>query len=283
MAEQTMPEVLSPRAAPAAFHAVRWQGASLREDAHRERPAPLENARAAIATAPAAQASRSRSEAERPQNDGEVRLENLGVCDARVGHVRMHPRRSMPPRTCTCPTGDGLIVAKRVVPERKVAHAPLRGRAGLEGAKDDVRHSLRRQDVASDDSSTGRWIQQRAGPGDDLHGVQAALIQRQIRRRQQAPEAVDHRRSGDCGWRIRVADDFRVGGREVKDGRSLRWPSVPADGHFQRDSRAVVHVVLGRHPVSLSHSAIQAEVVKHPANASLGVVLDVQHVVLHCI
>ena len=91
------------------------------------------------------------------QNDRIPPLENFGIRDPRVRHMRMDATCPFPVFTCTAATGDGLVVSEPFlllstakitpIPEGQVITIALTRGAGFETAKYDVRDTLRGQNV----------------------------------------------------------------------------------------------------------------------------------------
>jgi hypothetical protein len=79
----------------------------------------------AVAAPPTAGAARPAAQVEAPQHHWVAALQDLGVGDARVGHVRVDAAAAVPagPRTGTA--RDCLVVPHARVAKREVVHAPL--------------------------------------------------------------------------------------------------------------------------------------------------------------
>lgn len=76
-------------------------------------------------------------------------LENLGVRDARIGHVRVDSALAMPMGTSSCAARHGLVISKSVVPKADVVHATLGGGTHFEGPEDYVDNPLRCEHIAT--------------------------------------------------------------------------------------------------------------------------------------
>lgn len=120
-------------------------------DLHRD--PELDIAQDALAAGVQARAAAAVAEREFAQQDGVAALEDLGVGDARVGHVRVHAVGAVPGRAGAGAAGDGFVVAEAfggggggggvaAEAEGQVVAVALGGGAGGEGAEDDVGDAL---------------------------------------------------------------------------------------------------------------------------------------------
>ena len=92
-------------------------------------------------------------QAELPQQDRVAPLEDLGIGDARVGHVRVHARGAVPGGAGAGSAGDGFVVAEAsggggrggevaAEAEGEVVAVALGGGAGLKAFEDYVGDAL---------------------------------------------------------------------------------------------------------------------------------------------
>ena len=136
--------------------------AAFAENADLNRDAEFDIADDAFAAAVLARAAAAGAQAEFPQHDRVASFEDLGIRDARVGHVRVHAAGAVPGGAGAGAAGDGLVVAEApcggggggvvaAEAEREVVAVALGGGAGGEGEEDDVGDALGREDVAADD------------------------------------------------------------------------------------------------------------------------------------
>ena len=84
------------------------------------------------------------------QHDRETHLENLGVGQARVRHVRMHGRRAVEALARRRARADRLVILVIDVAEGEVVHRALRGAELAERGEKHVRDGLARLDIAGD-------------------------------------------------------------------------------------------------------------------------------------
>lgn len=135
------------------LQAVRMIHPSLREDRHLDGNAKLNVANHAIPTTMLALPTGAGTQTEIPQQHGVAALENFGVRDARVSHVCVHARGTLPIGPCAASAGDGLVVAKALgcfcfvgkvaaVSKGEIVGVALRGSASLETSENDVGYSL---------------------------------------------------------------------------------------------------------------------------------------------
>ena len=257
--------------------------AAFAQDAHLDRDAELDVADDAVAAAVLTRAPASRSQAELAQQDRVPAFEDLGVRDARVGHVRVHAVGAGPGGAGAGATGDGLVVAETLCgggrggevaaeAEGQVVAVALGGGAGGEGEEDDVRDALGGEDVAADDGGGVGGGEEGFGRDEHFDRFQAALVQGDVVG-DEAAEAVDDGGVGDGFGGVGVAVDFGPGAGKVEDGFAFDG----IDGDFEANGAAVVHEV-GGGEVLIGESS--ADVFEEVADAELGVVLDVTHVEL---
>mmetsp|Transcript_19855 Transcript_19855/g.51807 ORF Transcript_19855/g.51807 Transcript_19855/m.51807 type:complete len:618 (-) Transcript_19855:431-2284(-) len=248
----------------------------LRQNAHPHRPQKLELPDHAVPAAELAGAAGALAQPKVAQHDGVAALQDLGVRDARVGHVGVHAAAPLPRRPGARAARHRLVVAEAVVAKGGVVHAALAGGRCGERLEDNVRHALARQHVAAHDCGAHGGVEDAALGDDDVDWRQATLVQRDVAR-DHAAEAVDDGGEGDGGRRVAVAVHLRAGPGEVEHGCLPR----PVDRDPQHDGRAVVHLVLRIHAAHLRHAHLQRKVAEHLPHSRLRVVLNVGHVGLH--
>ena len=145
----------------------------LAQDGRLDGDAEFDIADDAIAAVPLAAPAAALAQRELAQQHGIPALEHLGVGDARVRHVRVHAAGASPSVARAAAARDRLVVSEPLhafaaihvapEPERQVVAVALRRRAGMERPEDHVRHSLRREHVATDHGGfvarreEGRW------------------------------------------------------------------------------------------------------------------------------
>lgn len=233
----------------AAGQPVRVVHAPLAEDADLDRDAEFDVADDAVAAAVLALAAAAGAQAELPQRDRVAALEDFGVRDARVGHVRVHAAGAVPGGTGAGAAGDGLVVAEAfgrggrggevaAEAEGEVVAVALGGGAGGEGEQDDVGDALGCEDVAAHDGSFVGGREERFLWYEHFDWFEAALVQRDVVF-DQTTETVDYGGVGDCFGGVGVAVDFWAGAGEVED--CFAFSGV--DGDLEFDWATVVHVV----------------------------------------
>ncbi len=131
--------------------------AAFAEDGHLNRDSELDVADHAIPTPMQAPTTTPLPERKLPQHDGVAAFKDLGIGDARVGHVDVHARGAVPGGTGAGAAGDGFVVAEAFCgggggvgggflvaakAEGEVVAVALGGGAGGEGAEDYVGDAL---------------------------------------------------------------------------------------------------------------------------------------------
>src|SRR6202790_1035044 len=89
---------------------------------------------AAVAATISARAAAAATHSEFFQAHGKTPLENLGIGEPRVGHVRLHHAGAIEIRPRARATGDRLVILVGFVAEGEVVHGALRGGERAEGA-----------------------------------------------------------------------------------------------------------------------------------------------------
>ena len=258
--------------------------AALAQDAHLHGDAELDVADDAVAAAVLAVAAAAGAQAEFAEEDRVAALEDFGVGDARVGHVRVDAVGAVPGGAGAGAAGYGLVVAEAFCggvgvgvgvaaeAEGEVVAVALGGGAGGEGEEDDVGDALGGEDVAADDGGVVGGGEEGFGGDEDADRFEAALVQGDVVF-DEAAEAVDDGGVGDGFGGVGVGVDLGAGAGEVEDG----FASGGVDGDFEVDGAAVVHVVGGCEVLAFEPLA---DVLEEVADAEFGVVLDVAHVEL---
>lgn len=226
--------------------------ATLAQDADLHRNAEFDIADHAFPAAVLAQARAALAQAEFPQYDRVAAFEDLGVRDARVGHVRVHAAGAVPGGAGAGAAGYGLVVAETFCgrggggcdvaaeTEGEIVAVALGGGAGGEGEQDYVGDALGCEDVAAYDGGFVGGGEEGSGRDEHPDGGEAALVQGDVVA-DEAAEGVDYGGVGDGFGGVGVAVDFGAGAGEVEG----RFAFLRVDGYFERDGAAVVHVVGG--------------------------------------
>ena len=162
-----------------------------------------------------------------------------------------------------------LVVLVAVVAEGEVVHRPLAGRGRAERAEQRGRHRLRRLHVAGRHGGRPHRGEHAARRDDDVEGLEAAGVERDVGVDQRA-EDVEHGRRRHRRGRVEVVAALRRGAGEVDGGAAGR----AVDGHGDDDRAAVVEL-LAEAPRRVRRAG---EAVEHAAHGLRGVVLHVLHV-----
>ena len=201
------------------------------------------------------------------QQDREPELQDLGVGQARVGHVGLHHGRSGIAVAGTAAPRDGLVVLVAGVAEGEVVHGGLAARHHAQGAEQCVGDAGGGFHIAGHHRSRRVRVEHAAGRDDHLQRLQAAGIERDVVIDQGA-ERIQHRRHADRGGRVEVVGLLRAGAGEVDGGPALRG----IDPHSHPDLRAVVQ---RQGELAVLQAGDDA------AHRFFGVVLHMAHVGLH--
>ena len=229
-----------------------------------QKPHPPHHAVAAVAVPRAAGAF---ADGKRFQHHREPPLQHFRVGKARVGHMGMHRIGAVMVGGRAGTAADGFVVLVGVVSPDEVVHGALGGGHGLQGAEQGVHQILGSFHVAGDDRRGMTRADHGAFRDDDLHGLQAAFVQRNVVVHQ-APKHIQHRRAHHRFGGVEVARMLGAGAGEIHH-RAAPF-AVNGDGH--RQAAAVVHRV-GEAPV-VQHA-------EHAPHRLFGVILDVAHVGVH--
>ena len=98
----------------AARHSVRTQDSPLGQDGESEILAELYLSQHSVSAVEGSPAARSLRQRKMLQNDGVTTLQNLGICQPRVGHVDVDPGSAVPRGSCPRPASNSLVVANEM-------------------------------------------------------------------------------------------------------------------------------------------------------------------------
>ena len=231
---------------------------------------PLAETDAAMRSVPAlplARAARATADMEILENHGEAEFEDLGIGQARVGHVGVHARRAVPARPGRRTGADRLVILILVVAEGEVVHGALRASHRAERTEEAVRDRLRHLDVTRDHRRRILRRQHRPLGDDDADGPEATRVHRDHVLHHHA-EDVEHRRAGDRLGCIEIVRALRRGAGEIHRGLAL----FTIDRDLHADAAALIHLVVEAGVMQLR---------QHAGDAFGCVVLHVAHVGLH--
>ena len=184
--------------------------------------------------------------------------------------MRVHGAAAVPVRAGPGAAAERLVVLVAVVAEGEVVHRALARRGRAERAEQRGRHRLRGLHVAGRHGGGARGRQHASRRDDDVDGLQAAVVERDVRVDQRA-EDVEHRRRRHRLGRVEVVAALRRGAGEVDGGPAGargRWPR-------HTTIRAAVVELLAEAPRRVRRAG---EPVEHAAHGLRGVVLHVAHV-----
>ena len=255
------------RAGFAAAHAIRRNAAAAGDDVGGHAPQKTDAPHRAVAAAMAAAAAGVFANGKRFQQHRKAPLQNFRVGQARVGHVRMHRVGAARAGGRAGAAANRFVILKLVVAPDEVVHRALRGGRGLQRAEQRVHQALRGFHIAGDDRGRVARADHGVRRNDDLHRLQAALVQRDVVVHQ-AAKHIQHRGAHHRRRRVEVAGVLRAGAGEIHH-RAAR-----AAVHAQRraNARAVVH---------LAGETSVAQRAEHAPHRLLGVVLHMPHVGVH--
>ena len=232
---------------------------------------------ATVATCPAPGATRALADGIAVQAHRKAELQHLRVGQARVGHVRLHDagaieaarqrarRVEHPARPAAA--RDGLVILVARVAEGEVVHGRLAAGHHAQRAEQRVGDAGRRFHVTRDHRGGRVRVQHGARRDDDLQGLQATGVERNVVVHQRA-EHIEHRRHADRRGRVEVVGLLGAGAGEVDGGA--------AAGRIDTDRDLDLRAVVQR---QREGAILQAR--DDAAHRLLGVVLHMAHVGLH--
>ena len=111
----------------------------------------IEFADDAIATVPLANAAGSAAHGELAEAHGVALLDDLGIGDGGVGHVRVQGMSAVVAISSAGATGDGFVVAEACAAEEEIVHRALAAGLEAEGFDEGIDEALANFDIATDD------------------------------------------------------------------------------------------------------------------------------------
>ena len=167
----------------AAGHAVGARSAVLAENGQGHGLEERDLADRAVTAAVLPGTAGAPSDGEAVETHGVTLLQDLGVGDPGIGHVRVHGIGSVEAGPRPAAAADGLVVAEPVRAEERVVHRALAARAHAKRSKQRVDDPLGRLDVAAAHGRRqagviGELGVQHATGNPDVDGPHDALIKR---------------------------------------------------------------------------------------------------------
>ena len=236
-----------------------------------------DGANAAVATTPAPCSTRMTTDRVALQAHRKPQLEDFGIGQARIGHMRLNHCRAIEAAgeaalgvkdaTRARATRNRLVVLVALVAEGEIAHAVRAAGQDAECAIQRIGDRHRGLDIAGNHRPGMAGIEHAAGRHDDFDWREAAGIHRNIVV-DQGPEHIEHRRGRDRQGRVEVVRLLCRGAGEIDAGAAGRM----VDGDRDPDDRTIVE---GQLEATITQRA------DHPAHRFGSIVLNMAHIGLH--
>ena len=209
-------------------------------------------------------AARSLADRELLEPDWEAGLEDFGVGQAAVGHVRLDRVGPVMAGARARAAGDGLIILIVAAAEREVVHRPLRRRQPAGRREQGVGDNLAGLDVTRNHGCRVSGVEHGPIRHDQPNRPQAPVVHGD-RVVDQGPHDIERGRSDDRSRRIEIVGQLAAGPGEIERRRPRRLVDADRDA----DGRSIVHRIIER-------AVVQS--VDQPPHRFLGVGEDVAHV-----
>ncbi len=261
----------------AARHAEGGHAAAIGENARGHRLEKTDASHPAVAAAPAPGAARTGADGEALHPDGIAPFQHFGVGQAGVGHMRLHHggtveaagllALSIEHASRAGAARDGLVILMLRVAEGEVVHGALARGLHAQCAEQRVGHAHADLHIARDHGGGRPRRQHRALGHDEMQGLEATGVERNVVVHQ-AAKHVQHRRHGNGLGRVEIVGLLRRGAGEV----DLGFAPLSIDTDRHTNACAAIELQAERAVVQRAD---------HPAHRGLGVVLHMLHIGAH--